>query len=105
MSPLVAVSFNIWTNTNTACAATGSLGGVCFNSIIVLIGNFIRLGLFAAGLLAVIFIIIGGLQYVTSSGNPQGTAKAKNTITYAIIGLLIAIFSAGIVTFIIDRLI
>ena len=70
------------------------------NAIFTLLGNVINYALFAAGALALIFILIGGLQYVLSSGNPQNTAKAKNTITYAIIGLVIVIMALVIVKFV-----
>lgn len=44
-----------------------------------------------AGLIAVIFIIIGGVGYITSSGNPEKMDKAKHTLVYALIGLVIVI--------------
>ncbi len=94
-------AINIWADTGCAGGNPDTCG---VGSVVKLIGNFIRLGLFAAGLLAVIMIIVGGFQYITSSGNPQATARAKSTITYAIIGLLIAIFAFAIVNFIIERL-
>jgi hypothetical protein len=58
----------------------------------------------AAGLIAVLMITIGGLEYVISQGDPQRTAKAKNTILYAVIGLVVAISGFTIVTFVIGRL-
>lgn len=45
----------------------------------------------------VFFIIKGGFNYMTSTGSPDGMQKAKKTITNAIIGLIIALFSASIV--------
>ncbi len=57
-----------------------------------------------AGIIAVLMITIGGFEYVISQGDPQRTAKAKNTILYAIIGLVIAISGFTIVTFILGRL-
>lgn len=58
-----------------------------------------------AGAVAVLIVVIAGLQYVISSGDPQKTAKAKNTILYALIGLTIAIFANVIVTFVIGRIV
>ncbi len=49
------------------------------------------------GVVAVIMVIWGGIQYITSTGNPAGISKAKNTIMYSMIGLLIVIFAATIV--------
>lgn len=56
------------------------------------------------GALALIFVIYGGLQYVYSSGEPQKAAQAKQTIIYAIIGLVIAVFAETIVWTVIDKL-
>ena len=45
------------------------------------------------GGLAVLFLVYGGFQYMTSSGNPKQVETAKKTITYAIIGLVIVVLS------------
>lgn len=57
-----------------------------------------------AGAVALIFIAIGGFRYIVSKGDPSGTAQAKNTILYAIIGLIVVIVSFSIITFVINRL-
>jgi len=49
------------------------------------------------GTLSILFIIIGGFQYVTSAGNEDAAKKGRATITYAIIGLIAAILSFLIV--------
>lgn len=54
--------------------------------------------------LAIIGIIIGGYQYITSSGNAEATAKAKSTITWSIIGLVVAFASYIIVNFVVTTL-
>lgn len=51
------------------------------------------------GVVAVLFIVIGGLRYTISEGNPEDMSKAKNTIIYAIVGLVIVLFAEAIVTF------
>ncbi len=58
-----------------------------------------------AGTIAVLVITIAGLQYVISQGDPQKTAKAKDTILYAVIGLAVAVTGYGLVTFVIGRII
>ncbi len=68
------------------------------------IQNIIDLLLYLAGMIAVIMIIVAGLRYVTSNGDPQTASKAKNTIIYAIIGLVIAILSYAIVNFVLSQL-
>jgi hypothetical protein len=56
-----------------------------------------------AGAVSVIVITVAGLSYVLSNGDPQRAAKAKDTILYAVIGLVISILSFTIVSFIIGR--
>jgi hypothetical protein len=55
-------------------------------------------------LVAIGFVIFGGFQYMTSSGEPDKTKKAKDSILNALIGLAIAIVAASIVSFIGGRL-
>lgn len=57
-----------------------------------------------AGAVSVIIIIIAGLRYTISAGNPQEAAKAKNAILYAIIGLVVCILGVAIVRFVINRI-
>ena len=54
-----------------------------------------------AGAMAFIIIVLGGLKYVLSQGQPQETAKAKDTVLYAVIGLVVCIFAFSLVTFVI----
>ena len=53
----------------------------------------IRLILVVAALISFIFLVIGGIKWITSGGDKEGTAKAQSTITAALIGLLI-VFAA-----------
>ena len=55
----------------------------------------------AAGLVAVIYIIVGGVQYMTSGGDAQKIEKAKKTILYAVIGLVVCALSFAIVNFVV----
>jgi len=56
------------------------------------------------GAVSVIMIIYGGFRYITSGGDSNGVTAAKNTILYAIIGLVIVALSQLIVRFILGRL-
>lgn len=58
-----------------------------------------------AGFVAVIWIIIGGVQYMTSSGDPSKTKKARDTILYACIGLVVCVLAFAIVNFVIINVI
>ena len=55
------------------------------------------------GAVAVLFVVIGGVKLTLSSGNPQEVTKAKNTIIYALAGLVIAAFAEVIVSFVLSQ--
>lgn len=67
------------------------------------ITNLINTLMFAVGTLAVIMIIIGGIRYVTSNGDSGAITGAKNTILYSVIGLMLALMSWGIASFVVDQ--
>ncbi len=56
--------------------------------------------LFLIGAISVIMLIIGGIRYTTSNGNTSQVEQAKNTIMYAIIGLIVAILAYAVVKFV-----
>jgi len=56
------------------------------------------------GAIALIIIIIAGIKFMTSQGNPEGLTKARNTIIYAAIGLAVSVGAFSIVSFVVGRL-
>lgn len=56
-----------------------------------------------AGFIAIIYIMIGGFTMVMSSGNQDQVQKGKNTLTYAIIGFLVAMAAFLIVSTFLDQ--
>ena len=60
--------------------------------------NFVSLTLVILAGVAFIVIIIGGFMYVTSAGDSAKVTAAKNTILYAVIGVAVALLSAGIIS-------
>ncbi len=58
--------------------------------------------LFVLGAISVIMIIIGGLRYVVSGGNATAVTAAKNTILYAIVGVIVALLAYAIINFVLD---
>ena len=60
--------------------------------------------LYAVGIISVVMLIIGGIRYVISGGDSKKVTDAKNTIMYAIIGLIIAILAYAIVNFVITAI-
>lgn len=57
------------------------------------------------GLVAVVFIVIGGINYMTSAGDSGKVEKAKKTILYSVIGLIICALAFAIVNFVIANII
>jgi hypothetical protein len=63
-----------------------------------------RLFSYAVGAVSIIFIIIGGFKYVQSFGDPNNVKSAKETVFFAIVGLLVAAVAQAIVVFVVSRL-
>lgn len=63
--------------------------------------NVTNLLLYIVGIVAVIMVIVGGFLYITSSGDPGRTKSAKDTIVYAVIGIVVALLAYAIVNFVI----
>lgn len=61
--------------------------------------------LFVLGAIAVVMIVIGGIRYATSGGDQSAITSAKNTILYAVVGLVVAILAYAIVNFVLDAFI
>lgn len=56
------------------------------------------------GIIAVIMIVVGGLKFVTAGGDSNSVSSAKNTIVYAIVGLIIIAFAQVIVRFVLQSI-
>lgn len=74
----------------------GSLTGL-FQSIVNIL-------FFIIGALAVIMLIVGGIMYVVSAGDSKRVESAKNTILYAIIGIVVAAAAGFIVNFVLAKI-
>jgi hypothetical protein len=87
--------------------ATG--GGECTddgsdeNSFAGLAKKIINIFSVVVGSVSVIMIIIGGFRYIISGGDSAGVTSAKNTILYAIVGLVIVLFSQAIIRFVLTN--
>ena len=73
-------------------------------SLPTIVGGVLSAVFVVLGILAVIFIIIGGINYTVSQGDPGKVKKAKNTILYAIVGLIIALMAFAITNFAMNAL-
>jgi hypothetical protein len=55
--------------------------------------------------LSVLFIVIAGFRMVTAQGDPQQVSKARATMIYALVGLVVALLAEAFVAFLLDRLV
>ena len=87
----------------------GTYGEGCLNDqggetgINRIIKNVINLFSLVVGAVSVIMIIYGGFKYITSGGNDGNVSGAKNTILYALIGLVIVALAQVIVRFVLSK--
>lgn len=68
------------------------------------IKTIVNVLLFLIGAIAIIMLIIGGIRYTTSNGDSAQVQSAKNTVLYAVVGLVIALIAYAIVNFVISTL-
>lgn len=90
-------------NAGVGCAQPKDVPTTLFgsNSIFTTIVNVL---LFIIGAISVIMLIYGGIRYTTSGGNSANVTAAKNTIMYAIIGLIVAFLAFAIVNWVLVAL-
>ncbi len=86
-------------------AVGGDEAGNGGNQVKVVIKNVIGILSFLVGLIAVLMIVIAGFRFVTSNGDSNTVSSAKNTIIYAVIGIVITVMAYAIVNFVIDNLV
>lgn len=71
------------------------------DGIVTTISNLL---LFVVGALSVLMLIFGGLRYVVSGGNSTAVSSAKNTVLYAIVGLIVAFLAYAVINFVVGSL-
>ncbi len=82
---------------STLCTATQEGATNPDDSMQKLIRNIINVLLTAVGVISIVMIIVGGMRYAISNGDSNQVSAAKNTVLYAVIGLIVALFSFAIV--------
>jgi len=89
-------------NTSTGCSRAPSQGTTRIQGIVETVINIFSV---VVGIVAVIMIIWGGFKYITSGGDSGNITSAKNTIIYAIIGLVIVALAQFFVQFVLEQVI
>lgn len=98
---------------NLACGVSGDVAGTtqcdasdtvdADNRVNGIISTAIRIFQVVVGLISVIMIVMGGLKYITSQGASEGITSAKNTILYAMVGIVVVALAEIIVQFVLNR--
>lgn len=94
---------NLSLSSGAACGQANGTSNNLFaqNGLFQTVANTL---IFLVGAVSVIFLIIGGLRYVVSQGDSKNVSAAKDTILYAIIGIVVAVVSFALVNFVITAL-
>lgn len=104
LSPITSANSGI-----DICSGDGSGSIYCENrsdgetKVNSIVGNVVNVLLMAVGVISIIMIVVGGILFALSSGDAQKAAKARNTVLYAVIGLVVSLFAAAIVNFVFNR--
>lgn len=87
-----------------ACEGGASSSAICGDETEAedIVKRLINVFLYAIGALSVIMIIFSGFKYVNSRGDAEGVKSAKNTLTYSVTGLIVALLAFTIVNFVIE---
>ncbi len=84
---------------NSTCSTPGN-----DRTVMGTIRQVVNILVFIVGAVAVLMIVIGGLRYTLAQGDNAAISAAKNTIMYAIIGIIVASAAYGIVNFVLGQL-
>lgn len=96
-----------------ACSGSGSTSSVCTgknngasdpltgtNGTLKKVTNILAV---IAGIMAVIFMILGGIKYITSAGDPAEISKAKNSIIYALVGIIVIVLARSLIGWVLSK--
>lgn len=86
----------------SACGGSKLCATKSDNSVMAVIGKVIQVLIWASAIVSVIVIIVGGLMYMLAAGDPGKITKAKDTVLYAVVGLVVSLLAFAIVYFVTD---
>lgn len=119
--PVVAFSLGLVAPMNASAAPlecdkdklTARMGSICAKSDDQksslfgdgsIFSNITNTALFIIGAISVIMLIYGGIRYTISGGNEKSVTAAKNTILYAVVGIIVALLAFALVNFVIANI-
>ena len=93
---LTSLAVNLSNKINNVGTNAGKIDDAIINILNAVIGLL--------GVIAVVVVVIGGFNYMTSGGDPGKVKKAKDTILYGLIGMVVCVLAAAIVNFVVGAL-
>ena len=105
VATLSPAAYAIDSNSSVSDWVTGVDGGHGASSsldLTDLIKQIINVVLGIVGIVAVVMMIMGGISFITSQGDAGKVTKARNTILYGVVGLIVALLAFAIVNFVLD---
>lgn len=78
--------------------------GASSSDLMTTVKNIINVILGIVGIVAVVMMIVGGISFITSQGDSGKVTKARNTILYGVVGLVVALLAFAIVNFVLTSL-
>jgi cytochrome bd-type quinol oxidase subunit 2 len=96
----LACGSTLSTTTGADCSQATTDGSARIQNIVTTIVNIFSI---VVGIVAVIMIVVGGFKYITSGGESGNITSAKNTIVYAVIGLVIVALAQFVVQFVLNK--
>lgn len=108
MMPLLAVGVTLFTPVAPSVSAQSIQEGADISKsdsqpadINVQFKNIVNIALYIIGAVSVLMLIYGGIRYTVSGGDTAAVTAAKNTILYAVVGIVVALLAYAIVNFVI----
>ena len=102
----LSCSVNLKPSSKLALQGATELGGSCSGKTITapggLVTTIVNVITYVAGVIVIFMIIFAGFRYVTSTGDANKVNSAKNTLIYAIVGIIIIVMAQVIVHYIIN---
>lgn len=99
-SSILTTNVSAQVDSGIKAATTSEMQG---RSVDATVGSIVDVLMWVVGILSVVMIAWSGFRYITSAGDTSKLASAKNTLIYAIVGLIVAIMAYAIVTFVRER--
>ena len=91
------------TSASSSAPCTG-VKGVGQNELIVIMKLIINIISFIVGIASVVVLIIAGLKFAINGGDAQQVASARNTLIYALVGIVVTVLAQVIVVFVLNRI-